>query len=142
VSGGQALVEFALVLPVLLLLFLAAVDLGRLFYAYVGVENAAREGAAYGMSHSAALANTPVGQAFSDPTVTTVARREMGGDTHLTVMYTCNSTVVAANCAPSAPSTTSAGNTLNVQATYAFTFLSPVVPSVTLSATATAVFSQ
>ncbi|MGI8533434.1 MAG: TadE family protein, partial [Candidatus Limnocylindrales bacterium] len=42
--------EFALVLPVFLLIVGGALDLGRLFYAYVGIENAAREGALYGAS--------------------------------------------------------------------------------------------
>ena len=45
---GQSMVEFALVVPVLLLLLGAAVDLGRLFYSYVAVENAAKEGALVG----------------------------------------------------------------------------------------------
>jgi Flp pilus assembly protein TadG len=44
-SRGQALVEFALVLPVLLLFFAAALDGGRLFYAQVSLSNMAREGA-------------------------------------------------------------------------------------------------
>ncbi len=45
---GQSLVEFALVAPLLLLVFAAAADLGRAFYGYVAVENAAKEGAFYG----------------------------------------------------------------------------------------------
>jgi Flp pilus assembly protein TadG len=45
---GQSLVEFALVLPIMLLLLAGAIDLGRLFYAYVAVENAAKEGALFG----------------------------------------------------------------------------------------------
>jgi Flp pilus assembly protein TadG len=44
-SRGQALVELALVTPVLMVLLLGAVDLGRLFYAKITVTNAAREGA-------------------------------------------------------------------------------------------------
>ena len=40
--------ELGLVVPVLLLLFAAAADLGRAFYTYVAVENAAKEGALYG----------------------------------------------------------------------------------------------
>jgi Flp pilus assembly protein TadG len=42
------MVEFALVLPIMLLLLAGAIDLGRLFYAYVAVENAAKEGALFG----------------------------------------------------------------------------------------------
>jgi Flp pilus assembly protein TadG len=44
---GQSLVEFALVLPMLLLLVLAAMDIGRLFYMKMVITNAAREGANY-----------------------------------------------------------------------------------------------
>ena len=44
-AQGQALVEFALLLPVLALLFLGAVDLTRAFYYYIILENATREGA-------------------------------------------------------------------------------------------------
>jgi Flp pilus assembly protein TadG len=42
---GQSLVEFALTLPLLLVLLLFALDVGRLFYVYVGVQNAVREAA-------------------------------------------------------------------------------------------------
>lgn len=42
------MVELALVVPVLLLVFAAAADLGRAFYAYVAIENAAKEGAMFG----------------------------------------------------------------------------------------------
>ncbi len=45
---GQSLVEFALVLPIFLVLLLMAVDFGRLFFTYIQVSNAAREAAAYG----------------------------------------------------------------------------------------------
>ncbi len=45
---GQSVVELALILPVMLLLLAAAIDLGRLFYSYVAVENAAKEGAFFG----------------------------------------------------------------------------------------------
>lgn len=41
---GQALVEFALILPVLLLLLLGIMEAGRLFAGYVELQNAAREG--------------------------------------------------------------------------------------------------
>lgn len=44
-SRGQSLVELALVTPILLLLLLAAIDLGRVFYVKIAVANSAREGA-------------------------------------------------------------------------------------------------
>jgi hypothetical protein len=42
---GQALVELALILPVLLVLFGSALDLGRLYYSQITINNAAKEGA-------------------------------------------------------------------------------------------------
>ncbi|HEY0444504.1 MAG TPA: TadE/TadG family type IV pilus assembly protein [Candidatus Limnocylindrales bacterium] len=47
-TRGQSLVEFALVLPILILIFAAAADLGRVFYGYVALENAVKEGAVFG----------------------------------------------------------------------------------------------
>ena len=44
-NHGQALAEFGLVLPLLVLLFMAIFDFGRLIYAYNTVSNAARAGA-------------------------------------------------------------------------------------------------
>lgn len=42
---GQALVEFAMIVPLLLLLLFALIDFGRGFYTWLLVTNAAREGA-------------------------------------------------------------------------------------------------
>lgn len=46
-SRGQSLVEFALVLPLFLMFVAAALDLSRVFYANITLNNAAREGAMY-----------------------------------------------------------------------------------------------
>jgi hypothetical protein len=45
---GQTLVEFAFVLPILLLLMVAIIDFGFIFYAQMAVSNAAWEGARAG----------------------------------------------------------------------------------------------
>jgi Flp pilus assembly protein TadG len=42
---GQALIEFAVVLPILILLLLLAVDFGRVFFGWVAINNASRIGA-------------------------------------------------------------------------------------------------
>jgi hypothetical protein len=44
-ENGQAAVEFALVLPIFLLLIFAIIDFGWLFYNYINVENSARNAA-------------------------------------------------------------------------------------------------
>lgn len=50
-SRGQSLVEFALVLPVFLLCLAGALDLGRVFFANISLNNAAREGAFEAAKH-------------------------------------------------------------------------------------------
>jgi Flp pilus assembly protein TadG len=45
---GQSLVEIALVLPIVLILFLGLAEVGFFLYSHVQVANAAREGARYG----------------------------------------------------------------------------------------------
>lgn len=50
-EDGQSLVEFALVLPILLLLICAIIDFGWLYYNQITLNNAAREGARYAVIH-------------------------------------------------------------------------------------------
>ncbi len=52
-TRGQSLVEFAVILSLLILIMLGVFDLGRVFYSYVVITNAAREGAYYGAMHPA-----------------------------------------------------------------------------------------
>ena len=42
--NGQSMVEFALILPLLVLFIIGIFDLGRAFFAYIAITNAAREG--------------------------------------------------------------------------------------------------
>lgn len=48
---GVAATELAVILPLLLLLVLAATDFGRIVHAYVVVSHGARAGAGYGSTH-------------------------------------------------------------------------------------------
>jgi len=53
-ESGQSLVEFALVLPIFLLILFAIVDFGMAFHAWITVTNSAREGARVGAVRSSA----------------------------------------------------------------------------------------
>jgi len=48
---GQTLVEFALILPILLLMLIGIFDFGRAVFIYNAISNGAREGARYGIIH-------------------------------------------------------------------------------------------
>ena len=68
-SRGQSLVEFALVLPIVLVLLLVALDFGRLFMSYVTLTNATRVAANFGATDPGAFTGTP-NTATYDATVT------------------------------------------------------------------------
>ncbi len=46
---GQELVEYALILPIMMLILMSILDLGRAVYYYSAIHNSAREGARYGV---------------------------------------------------------------------------------------------
>jgi Flp pilus assembly protein TadG len=129
---GQALVEFALVLPLMLLLLLLAVDFGRLFTTYIAVNNAAREGAFYAAEHAA---DDP----FDGPTyiaeVDAIAREEVnaqgqGGEGALSVTPpVCfpagGGAPIACNVA--ATQTSGIGNHVQVEVSQPFSLLTPFV---------------
>lgn len=54
-SGGQALVEYALVLPMLLLLIVNTVNFGGFFFGWIAMANAARAGADYAIMGGASV---------------------------------------------------------------------------------------
>lgn len=58
-SRGQALVEMALVLPVLALLLVMAIDFGRVFFGSIAIHNAARIGADWAAAHADAWDGAP-----------------------------------------------------------------------------------
>jgi len=138
-QGGQALVELAFILPVVLLLLIGVIELGRFAYISILVGNAARAGALYGaQGFTKAIANSPG--------ITAAARNDFASNgldpTALTVdsFPTCGcdiggtiATDTAANCDPTVPPAC-AGNwtvTIHVTAhnTFSGLFNYPGVPS-------------
>lgn len=55
-ENGQSMVELALSFVVLLLLLMGVVDLGRAYFAYMALRDAAQEGASYGSIYPVTLA--------------------------------------------------------------------------------------
>lgn len=85
---GAAMVEFAILLPLLLLVIAGIVDLGRAFFTEVALTNAAREGARAAAISTATPADVQVRAQASAPglTVTTAATlcSGAGGDATVT----------------------------------------------------------
>lgn len=51
-TSGQSIAEFALSLPIVLLVIFIFMDLGRAIYYFTSISNAVREGARYAMVHT------------------------------------------------------------------------------------------
>jgi Flp pilus assembly protein TadG len=123
---GQATVEFALILPVLLLILAGAIEFGRVFWSYGLLLQAAQEGARQG---------AVLGSATSDTTIATAAQQTAakGGLTisssnvviSATCSYTSTTSIAAAN--------RTRGNLLTVQVNYQFTPLIPFLPMASLN---------
>jgi PKD repeat protein len=60
---GQSLVEFALLLPIILLLLLVSLDFGRVFLGYINVQNMARVAANYAANSPSAWGISPDAEA-------------------------------------------------------------------------------
>jgi PKD repeat protein len=122
-SRGQSLAEFALIAPILLLLLVIAIDFGRVFFSYIEVSNAAREGAAYAAGNPSDLAG-----------ITSHARQEknaqgQAGEHPLTVTADCadsSGVALAGGCAE-APGGSGIGNSVTVSVVEQFTFLTPLI---------------
>lgn len=124
-SRGQGLVEFALILPVFLVLMSTALDLGRLAYARIAVENAAREGAFAASvtptSYDAGQPCPPIDPITGQPPTNLVICRtllEAAGS-----VITISPSDVSLTCSPSC--TKGMGNTVTVAVNGQFQLLTP-----------------
>jgi len=124
-SRGQGLVEFALILPVFLVLMSTALDLGRLAYARIAVENAAREGAFQASvtptSYQAGQPCPPIDPILDEPPNNLVICRtllEAAGS-----VITIAPSDVSLTCSPSC--TKGMGNTVTVAVNGQFKLLTP-----------------
>ncbi|HEY6959096.1 MAG TPA: TadE/TadG family type IV pilus assembly protein [Candidatus Limnocylindria bacterium] len=98
-DSGQSLVEFALALPLLLVILLGVADLGRAFYYSSAIANAARVGAAYAAADASATASSiatrvcnetgfvPYSATAACPGLATTATFGGGNDAVVTVTY-------------------------------------------------------
>jgi PKD repeat protein len=123
-SRGQALVEFALVIPVMLLLVVGGLDVGRLFFSWIEVNNAAREGAAY------AGGNPTDTSGITGHVQTETNSQGQGGEGSVTVAVSCANTSNATIACANAPGGSGTGNTVTVRVTRPFSFVTPIIGNI------------
>lgn len=127
-SPGQSLAEFAIILPVFLVILSAAIDLGRIAYARVSVANVAREA-------SFQAAQTPTSYQAGQPCPTADPVTGDVPETNLVVcrailestgsVVTVSPSDIALTCSPSCAE--AMGNTVTVKVTGQFNLLTPVM---------------
>ncbi|MGG2025715.1 TadE/TadG family type IV pilus assembly protein [Gottfriedia sp. S16(2024)] len=100
---GQSLVEFALVVPVLILLLFGILDFGRVYYTYLTLDHAGRE----------AARTASIGK--DDATIKGVAISDAAG-----IKLTSDKITIS-------PGTRSSGDNVTVTITYPVDFLTPVI---------------
>ncbi len=123
-TNGQSLVEFAFVLPLLLVMVAGAADLGRLFFGYVTVESAAREAAFYGASKPGCDINQPT---CADPAnVTWRLNEDLSGLQGATWTISCEDP----SGTPRANSACAEGDSYVVAITYPFQLVTPILSSI------------
>ncbi len=112
-QSAQSLVEFALLLPLIALLFLGAVDLTRAFYYYIVLQNASREAARVVIDYP---------EEYTDSDACAAAAREAGGYVTLSCSGATPSVTIspAANSAANPPSRQPGRHPVTVTATASF----------------------
>src|SRR5215208_598578 len=128
-SRGQSLVEFALFLPIIMLLTLAALDFGRIYLGYINIQNMARIAANF-------AADNPDGWEGTGHAATKASSQNQSlGDASAT---NCDLPTVAGTKTAPAPTFTDAnadgdyeiGDTARVSLTCTFNVITPVISNI------------
>jgi Flp pilus assembly protein TadG len=142
-SDGQALVETAVSLTILLTLVFGLINVGMALYSYNFVSEAAREGSRYAMVRGSSC-TSPCTAATAASIQTYVQSLGYPGlnPSNLTVTTTWPDT--GSSCTPSVTPCNNPGNNVMVKASYAFPWSVPFIPSstLTMSSTSEVIISQ
>ncbi len=119
-TPGQAVVELALIAPVVILVLMGTVDLSRAFYYYVVLQNATREAARVAIDFP---------NEYDDSKVCTAGVQEAQSY----ISLTCASFVIspAANATGNPPTRTPGRRPVTVTASYAFQPVTPLIQTFT-----------
>lgn len=124
-SRGQALAEFALVLPIFAILLFGLIDLGRFVSTSNALNSAAREGARF-----ASVAVRPVacsGLSREQCAVTIASSRVWGASAAVTVTVSCTRYAPDGSSTSIAPNSCRTDDLLTVRAAAPFTLVTPIV---------------
>jgi Flp pilus assembly protein TadG len=122
-NAGQAIIEFAFVLPLLAIMMVGIIEFGVIFYDQAVIANASREGARAGIVYQKDTTTTPATcPRVADSTIDTVVNNYMSsrlinfGGVGATTSVSISPTTPSADC-------TVIGETVTVTVTYVHTYL-------------------
>ena len=127
---GVALVEFAMVLPLLVLVCLGTVDFGRVYAIHNTVKNAAREGAAFAQLHPGQQKNTAGGICADPNNIEWHVHNESSTvNTYtMTVLNSSGTNITSTACNPGG--TPASGTTIKVKASTTMTLVTPFLRNI------------
>ena len=139
-SRGQALVEFALVVPFFLLLLFGIIEAGRFIFYYETLSNSTREGARYAIVNGANTIGCPSGP----PAPGTSACDTPGANVVARVRQSAIGLPNAISVTPTWTPDNGRGSTVNVAAQMTYRVLVPLVPlpDITVKAESTLVINN
>lgn len=122
---GQSLVEMTLGMTILLLLISGLLDLGRIYFIFLTLEDAAGEAALY-LSIDPECTSTAAGTGGECADPNNAVYRAKTAGAKLVDLSTSTVTITPANAALR----DQIGETVSVNIAYQFTFLTPIMPSI------------
>ncbi|HEY7968625.1 MAG TPA: TadE family protein, partial [Candidatus Limnocylindrales bacterium] len=119
-SRGQAIVELAVILPVLMVLLAAGADLARIFHSQVAIESAARAGALEAAANPTSFTSGAACNATTNRVMCAVLTESSGS------FFSIAPSDVSLSCVPS-PCAEGLGNTVEIRVNGHFTLLTPLL---------------
>lgn len=125
---GQSLVEFALVLPLLILLLFGIIDFGRIFHAYLTIDHAGREAAriaSIGNEDKVIIKTSAIGFSVEDKIIDKALTNAIKNSDATIIKIPKDGAMITSTITPKEKRLS--GSDFSITISYPITFLTPVI---------------